>query len=1027
MVRFVDATVSAGIGFRHTSGRSGRKYGIETMGSGVAFLDYDGDGYMDLYMVNGTDLPGYISKMPPQNALYHNEGDGRFTEVAQEVGVADSSYGMGCTVGDYDNDGDPDLFVTNVGLNLLYRNEGESSGGYRFTNIAPQTILAEDDDWSTGCAFVDYDLDGDLDLYVANYLHYEFEQDVLSESGMLLRPRRHLAPTEYPGQRDYLYRNDGDDRFVDVTAAAGLLRTSWKERKLGAIFFDADNDGDPDLFQGNDATPNYLYRNEGDGRFTEISLLAGVAYNESGRPEGTMGVNAVDLDGDGYQDLVMTSFQWESNTFYRNQGNSFFKDESISSGLAATSFDRLSFGVNAFDADNDGDRDLYVANGHIDEDIEEFDPQATYAQQDQLYLNDGQGHLVDVTAQAGPGFAMELVGRGSAVADYDNDGDLDLFTLNSNQQGVLLRNDSPSINHWLALRLEGRLSNRDGFGARVVVHAGDLVQMTEARSGTSYLSQDDPRLFFGLGRSERADRIEIFWPSGVRQELREVAADQVLKVTEPVDLSPAVRTTARVTAAAPEEVSSRSKELKREWAMAPLLVSESLKANSSEPLADLRDLRAAIAAHPEQPAAHLELAEALRQRREYEEARTHYQRTLDLDAGCAAAHTGLGELYITQGDLERAVGTLEKGIRLDSTLAEPHFLLGNIYVRMRRLDRAVPCYERAIALDRDYLHAYVNLSGVHSRQTDYGPAIDVLQRGLEVLPEEAELRFRLGWVHFVQARYPQSLEQLQEVIRLDPVRSDAYELIAQIHLNEKNSAAALEVLHRGLAGDSTSAALRARLGILLGEQGKLEEAIVHLRRAIREHPDHEEAYYNLAQAYLNSGEEEKGREVLRQFQFLQDNHQDMLDYKTAIVLNPNDAEAIYNLGAVYSRIGRFEAARQAYLATLAVNPRHVNAHNNLGNIYFRRRRLDRAIDSYRTVLRFDSTYVRAYNNLGNAYLLNGQAGLAVRALERAVGLDPDYAQPRAVLSQLYMRQGRKAEAEEQQEIYRQLTRREKGL
>jgi len=1021
-VRFVDATDAAGIDFVHTSGRSGRKYGIETMGSGVAVLDYDNDGYVDLYMVNSADLPGHVSATPPRNALYHNGRDGRFTEIGREVGVADTSYGMGCAVGDYDNDGDADLFISNVGPNVLYRNDGERDGQWRFTDIAPRTILKEDRDWSTGCAFVDYDLDGDLDLYVANYLHYELEQDVLDENGMLQRPRRHLAPTEYPGQRDFLYRNDGDDHFTDVTAEAGLLRTSWKERKLGSIFFDADNDGDPDLFQGNDATPNYFYRNDGDGTFTELSLLAGVAYNEAGRPEGTMGVNAADMDGDGYQDLAMTSFQWESNTLYNNLGNSSFKDESVGSGLATTSFDKLSFGINSLDADNDGDLDLYVANGHIDEDIQEFDPQAAYAQRDQLYLNDGEGHLTDVTAQAGPGFDMKMVGRGSAVADYDNDGDLDIFTLNSNQRGVLLRNDTPPTHHWLALRLEGRRSNRDGIGARIAIHAGGRTQMLEARGASSYLSQNDPRLFFGLGEMEKVERIEIFWPSGIYQELRGVAADRFIEVMEPADQQPVARRETAIAAATAETASSASADLEHAWEMAPLSVPEALvKSASRRTFLNLSALRAEVEAGPHEAPAHFALAAALRQRRDYPAAERSYRRALELNPGYAAARIGLGQMHGDRGDLGRAMEEFTEAIRLDSTLAEPHFLLGNIRVRMQQLDQSVPHYERAIALDPQYLHAYVNLSGTHSRQTDYGPAIQALQRGLEALPESADLRFRLGWVYFVQARYDESLEQLRQVVRQEPDRSDAHELIAQIYLTQEKIREAREALRQGLAADSTSAPLRARLGVLLREQGALEEAILLLQRAVRENPDREEAYYNLAQAYLSRGEEERAGVLLRQFKLLQDNHQDILDHKTAIMLNPNDAQAYFNLGAVYSRIGRNEAARHAYGAALMIDPRHVEARNNLGNVYFRRRQLARAIEQYRTVLRYDSTYVRAHNNLGNALLLAGQTDRAVSAFERAVALNPEYARPRGMLAQLYAKQGRTEEAEKQRAAYRRLT------
>ena len=465
---------------------------METIGSGAAFFDYDDDGRVDLYVVNGSDLPGHVSESPARNALYHNDGRARFSELGVQQGVADTTYGMGCTVGDYDNDSDDDLFVTNYGPNLLYRNEGPSQQ-WRFVDVSDRAGVSGERDWSTGCAFADYDLDGDLDLYVANYLKYELEDDTLDEGGGLRRPRRHLPPTEFPGRRDFLYRNDSG-QFVDVTAAAGLESVS--SRDLGAVFLDYDSDGDVDLFQGNDVTPNFLFNNNGDGSFAEVALSAGVAYNESGKPEGTMGVDAADVDGDGHIDLVMTNFQWESNTLYRNQGNGRFADASVVSGIAAPSLDRLAFGINLFDVDADGDRDLFIANGHIDEDIDRFDPAARYGQRDQLFLNEGNGTFTEVTHGAGPGFELRLVGRGSAIADYDDDGDLDVFVVNTNQPAVLLRNDTPRDNHWLALRLRGARSNRNGYGARVVVRSGDLVQVDEVRSASSYLSQDDPPSLF---------------------------------------------------------------------------------------------------------------------------------------------------------------------------------------------------------------------------------------------------------------------------------------------------------------------------------------------------------------------------------------------------------------------------------------------------------------------------------------------------------------------------------------------------
>ena len=409
-VRFVDATAEAGIDFVHTSGRSGRKYGVETIGSGAAFFDFNCDGWMDLYAVNGADLPGYASAVPPKNALYRNDG-GHFAEVGASLGVADAGYGMGASAGDYDNDGDADLFAANFGRNRLYRNEG-AARTWAFADVTAAAGIGADEQWSTGSSFVDYDLDGDLDLYVANYLHYEFERGELGAGGTLRWPRRHLAPTEYPGQPNALWRNDGG-RFVDVTPRPGCSRAqaaSWVR-----CFSDCDLDGDPDLFQGNDATANFLWRND-DGPLCRSGTRGrgGVqrrrqARRDDGRGRGRWRWRCL-------LDLAMTNFQWESNTLYHNAGGGMFADESLAAGIAATSLDKLAFGINFLDADNDGDPDLYVANGHIDEDIERFDPQAAYGQSDQLYLNDGQGRFADASAAAGVAApTRDLVGRGSAV------------------------------------------------------------------------------------------------------------------------------------------------------------------------------------------------------------------------------------------------------------------------------------------------------------------------------------------------------------------------------------------------------------------------------------------------------------------------------------------------------------------------------------------------------------------------------------------------------------------------------------
>ena len=1019
-VRFADVTAAAGIHFRHTSGLSGRKYGVEALGSGAAFFDYNGDGHMDLYVVNGADLPGHRSPQPPRNALYRNRADGRFVETA--AGVADTSYGMGCSAGDYDNDGDADLFVANFGTNVLYRNEGD-----RFTDVTAAAIPDSDRSWSTGSAFADYDLDGDLDLYVANYLDYQFETDPLDENGRLKKDRRHYAPTEYPGQRDFLYRNEGEGRFVDVTEEAGLF--SLKGRELGVVFFDWDGDGDPDLFQANDATPNFLYRNEGNGSFSEIGLAAGAAYNEAGKPEGGMGTDIADTDGDGHLEIVVTNFQWESNTLYQSKGDDLLRDRSTASGLGAPSFNRLAFGVNFFDVDRDGDPDLYVANGHIDDNIAAFDPQVSHGQRDQLFLNDGQGRFAEISAQAGPFFQRTMVGRGSATADYDNDGDGDLFVVNSNQPAVLLRNDTASANHWLALRLVGTRSNRDGLGSRVTVQTGDREQTLQTRGSFSYLSQSDPRLFFGLGAYDRADRIDIAWPSGIFQQLKDVEADQILDISEPTEpvadrTSPRDSIHKRVLQA--EEYSALPEfELERFWREAPPVLIDAGRfappAGADRASGDeVGVLTEAVASNPRDPEAHFRLAEALYRLRRYEAAEAYYQRAVALDPSHAQAYTGLGKLYGDQGDRTKALAALQRALALgDEAIA--HYYLGNLYASQGSYQQAISHYQQAIESRSDYEQAYINLAGVYARQTEYSTAIQVLTQGVAALPGSAELKFRLGWNYSVQGRHAAAVEQFQQVLRLDPQRHQAYDFIARMYMAEEKREEAQQLLQQALAAHPDASALLARLGVLLLDAGSPVQACEYLERAIREDPDHAEAYYSLGQAYLRIGLSDRGHAVLHYFELLQNNYRELLDLKTAIVLNPSDAAACFGLGKVYGRIGRYEAARQAYLAVLKIDPSHIDAQNNLGNIYLRQQRPHQAIEVFSALLQADSSYVRAYNNLGYAYLAIDQPQRAIQTYKKAIAIDPRYAQAYSSLGALYMQQGKIAEAQQQLTIYEELT------
>jgi enediyne biosynthesis protein E4 len=588
---FVETGREAGLDFSHTSGAAGDYFLIETMGAGAAFIDYDGDGWQDIYLVNGFELlpwrqqlkavnlvkedeEGYWvlenftpplrydgrvdsslfllrqedGVLPRSNALYHNNGAGAFAAVAGPGTAGDTGYGMGCAVGDYDNDGRPDLYVTNYGANTLYHNTANHNTADQDTDAGPfadVTAMAGTGDphWGSSAAFFDYDNDGDLDLYVANYLDLSPGNNRLcggavasakSPQGRALRVplahRTYCSPRRYNGAPDVLYRNEGDGTFVDMTRASGVFSPFGKG--LGVVAADFDADGHMDLFVANDGMRNFLYSNGGDATFTEKAVGAGNAYNGDGQPEAGMGVAAADYDGDSDIDLLVTNFSHESNTLYRNGGGNSFTDHSAVAGLHRASLLPLGFGTFFFDADNDADVDLFVANGHVSDKAALQDADLSYAQPDQLFANDGKGVFVDVSAVSGPAFEDSGVSRGAAYADYDNDGDLDVLVTNVDAAARLYRNDSSPDNNWLSLRLVGTDSNRDAVGARVQLWCGGRTQTQYRLGGGTYLAASDPRLHFGLGDCARIERLEVTWPDGSSQERLEVAAGQFVVIEQ---------------------------------------------------------------------------------------------------------------------------------------------------------------------------------------------------------------------------------------------------------------------------------------------------------------------------------------------------------------------------------------------------------------------------------------------------------------------------------------------------------------
>jgi enediyne biosynthesis protein E4 len=519
---FVDVTTAAKIDFLHASGATPDKYMVETFGSGVAWLDFDADGFQDLFFVNGA--PGAA------NVLYRNNRDGTFQDVTRLAGVAGTAhataYKTGVAVGDYDNDGHLDLYVTAFGPNTLYRNNGNGT----FVDVTTAAGVAGGaTEWSTSTGFLDIDRDGDLDLYVANYLDYRLSNNPYcgyQRAGY----RMYCSPTQFDGMADRLFRNNGNGTFTDISKAAGIANPAGKG--LGVAFCDFDRDADIDIYVANDLVRNFLYRNNGDGTFRDVAYGAGVGFDLNGKPQAGMGTDCADVDGNGLPDIFVTNFSDELNTLYVNQGGGIFEDLTAKAGLGS-GFLPLGFGTKLFDLDNDADLDIYVTNGHVIDNVALYRPTFTHAQKALLYENVGGGRFRDVSATSGPALQLARVGRGLAVADYDNDGRLDLVVANLGQRPLLLKNQSGSKGAWLRLLLRGTTSNRFGLGAHVRITTSTGVQEREVNNVASYLSANDIRLHVGLGAATVVQGIDVSWPSGKTQTLRDIPINQALIIEEP--------------------------------------------------------------------------------------------------------------------------------------------------------------------------------------------------------------------------------------------------------------------------------------------------------------------------------------------------------------------------------------------------------------------------------------------------------------------------------------------------------------
>lgn len=521
--RLRDVTRAAGIDFVHNSGAFGKKYLPETMGPGCAFLDYDNDGWQDILLINSMDWPGHKRRRSTLK-LYRNNRNGTFTDVTRAAGLDVELYGLGVAVGDFNNDGFVDLYITCVGQSRLFQNTGRGT----FVDVTAKAGLGAHDGFSTSAMWFDYDRDGHLDLFVTNYVRWSEKSDVFcSFDG---KQKSYCTPEAYRGATCWLFRNRGDGTFEDVTAKAGLLDTSSKSLGVAALSYD--NDGWPDLFVANDTQPNKLYRNQRNGTFSEVGVKAGLAFSEDGRARAGMGVDVAYLDDAGLASIVVTNFDNEMLGLYRATKSGAFVDQAPKTNMGLATRRSLGFGCFFFDANLDGQLDLLVVNGHIDETISRARHDVTYAQSPHLFLNEGNGSFRDVASLIGPEFSAPKVARGAAFGDVHNDGAQDVLITTNNGPAYLYRNEQSNGNRWIRVKLTGTKSNRDAIGALVKYEAGDLRGSRTVKSGSSYLSQSETVLTLGLGRRDKVDRLQVLWPSGQTEEYHALTAGRRYLITE---------------------------------------------------------------------------------------------------------------------------------------------------------------------------------------------------------------------------------------------------------------------------------------------------------------------------------------------------------------------------------------------------------------------------------------------------------------------------------------------------------------
>jgi len=911
---FVEAGPAAGLNFRLHNSPTSRKYLIETMGGGVAIFDYDNDGWPDVFFVNGADLKDpqpdgqALDKSAPEfwNRLFHNNHDGTFTDVTARAGLQGSGYGMGVATGDYDNDGFTDLLVTTYGGAILYHNNRDGT----FTDVTSKSGL-KTSGWTTGAGFFDYNNDGCLDLVVCRYLDWDFKSGGIFCGVEQPGGRAYCHPDEFKPVSNYLFRGNCDGTFTDVSESSGIAAV--KGKALGLAFGDYNNDGLLDFYIANDSAPQMLFRNNGNGTFTETALSAGVAYTEDGKTFSGMGTVITDLDNDGLPDILTTALPYEYYSFFRNAGKGQFQYASVSTGLAVATRQYSGWGIQAFDYDNDSAREVFIANGHVMDNIEVTQPHL-HTLQTPLLLKYAGNRFVDISATAGEAFTHPWAARGAAFGDLDNDGDIDIVVADNHGPAHFLRNQGGNRNHWIGLDLRGVRSNRDAIGARIRLTSGaGQAQYAMVSTAGSYLSASDRRVYFGLGQEQAIREIHITWPSGIEQSLAAPKPDQILKVAEPVpqaQVKPPVQ---------PGQLGPAASRAQQKFELGFSLARQGKNAEAVDAF------REALQLDPDLAEAQFSLGVLLARqgKQSYSEAMQHFLQVLRLNPRDVDALVNVSNLLEAEGDLTASVTTMQKAVGLATEKTGLYLMLGQKQDKAGQYSDAVESFREALKSGHPPPDARFGLGMALKHLRKFDEAIPEFEAVLRLNPGDPLAHFELGTVQSEQGQFTQAVTQLQEAARLQPGMVEAYRELGRVYriLNRSEDSTAAYRKAVELKSDQVSALyglarspqdrreaaelfakirqLQARstdsgkaddsngAGIRLMAEGRLDEALAAFRRALDDNPAFALAAYNMGVVLAHQGQMPEAAEAFRK----------------AIGLRPGFSTAHFALGLVLKASG----------------------------------------------------------------------------------------------------------------------------